>query len=90
VTILEQIARSTVATLERIEHRFDAIDLRFDAIERRLETIDHRFEAVDRRMDEGFREQRNIHDRDFRLTWAGIIALALGLAALMAHGFHWF
>ena len=55
-----------------------------------LERIDRRFESLERRMDEGFRELRAIHDRDFRLTWAGIITLALGLGALMAHGFHRF
>jgi hypothetical protein len=31
VAVLEQIARSTNASLERIERRFDAIDRRFDA-----------------------------------------------------------
>lgn len=69
VAVLEQIARSTVAALER---------------------IDRRLESLERRTDEGFRELRAIHDRDFRLTWAGIITLALGLGALMAHGFHRF
>jgi hypothetical protein len=32
VAVLEQIARSTNASLERIERRFDAIDRRFDAL----------------------------------------------------------
>lgn len=27
---------------------------------------------------------------DFRLTWGAVIAAALGLAGLMAKGFHWF
>ena len=41
-------------------------------------------------MDERFRDLRTIHDRDFRLTRAGLIAVALGLAALLTHGFYWF
>lgn len=35
---------------------------------------------------------RSLRDRmegDFRLTWAGIMALGLGLAGLMAKGFGW-
>jgi len=32
VAVLEQIARNTSATLERIDRRFDAIDRRFDAL----------------------------------------------------------
>lgn len=39
------------------------------------------------------REIRNdisgIRTTDFRLLFGAIIAVALGLAALMAHGFHW-
>lgn len=32
---------------------------------------------------------RDRMDRDFRLTWGALIALGLGLAGLMAKGFHW-
>jgi hypothetical protein len=32
---------------------------------------------------------RDRMDGDFRITWAGIIALGLGLACLMAKGFGW-
>jgi hypothetical protein len=35
---------------------------------------------------------RRLQDRmesDFRITWAGIIVLGLGLAGLMAKGFGW-
>jgi hypothetical protein len=28
-------------------------------------------------------------DRDFRITWGGIITLGVGLAGLMAKGFGW-
>ncbi len=28
-------------------------------------------------------------ERDFRLTFGALIALALGLATMMAKGFHW-
>lgn len=35
------------------------------------------------------REVRNHQERDFRFLFGVIIAVALGLASLMAHGFHW-
>jgi hypothetical protein len=37
VAVLEQIARNTAATLERIDRRFDAIDRRFEAL-----AVEHR------------------------------------------------
>ena len=39
---------------------------------------------------EDTRELRRTQERDFRLTWGGLIFLALGLAGLMAKGFNWF
>jgi len=45
----------------------------------------------------GQEKLREVHDRDFRLTFGAIISVALGLAGLMlglagliAKGFHWF
>jgi hypothetical protein len=35
------------------------------------------------------RDSRRVHDRDFRILFAAIITAALGLAWLMAKGFHW-
>ena len=37
----------------------------------------------------GMRGLRTTHDRDFRIVFGAMIAAALGLAWLMAHGFHW-
>jgi hypothetical protein len=39
VAVLEQIARTTSASLERIERRFDAVDRRFDTFERRMDAL---------------------------------------------------
>ncbi len=39
VTALEHLARSTAATLERIERKFDAIDRRFEVIDRRIDAL---------------------------------------------------
>lgn len=36
-------------------------------------------------VEKGFRESCVVHDRDFRLTWGGIIALALGAGEIVAH-----
>lgn len=37
----------------------------------------------------GIEAARDRHDRDFRITFGAIIAVALGLAGLMAKGFKW-
>ncbi len=44
VAVLEQIARTSAASSERIERRFDATERRFDAMERRFDALaaDHR------------------------------------------------
>ncbi|EAO1992175.1 hypothetical protein E0G79_20575 [Salmonella enterica] len=36
------------------------------------------------------RELRRDHRTDFRLLFGAIITVALGLAGIMAKGFHWF
>jgi hypothetical protein len=85
VQALEHIARTTAATLERLERRFDAFD-------RRFETVDRRFEAIDRRIDALAAEHRH----DFRwllgIMLGGFTAMLGGFSAMlgvMAHGFHW-
>ena len=37
----------------------------------------------------GFAELRRVHDRDFRLTWVGMLAGAIGLLYLIAKIAHW-
>ena len=39
VAVLEQIARTSAASSERIERRFDATERRFDAMERRFDAL---------------------------------------------------
>lgn len=85
VAVLEEIARNTVATLERIERRFDAIDRRFDA-------ADRRFEAIERRIDVLAATQRADVRWMLGVMFGGFSATIAGLAAMlgvMAHGFHW-
>lgn len=55
----------------------------------RLDTsVEHiRRDVSDLRQD--VREIRSLMAIDFRVTWAGLIAVALGLAGMMAKGFHW-
>ena len=85
VAILEHLARTTAAALERIERRFETVDRRFEA-------VDRRFESVDRRLDVIIAAQR----ADFRwlvgvilATWASTLGLLGGILGVMAHGFHW-
>ena len=48
------------------------------SIENRLQSLDDRLGRIDDKI-----------DRNFLVTWGGIILLALGLAGLMAKGFGW-
>ncbi|MBV8615982.1 MAG: hypothetical protein JOY66_19740 [Acetobacteraceae bacterium] len=51
VAILEHMAQATLATLERIERKFETIDRRFEMVDRRFEAIDRHFAAIDRRFE---------------------------------------
>lgn len=42
------------------------------------------------RVETDIRDLRQAMDRDFRLTWGMVVGVALGLASLLAKGFHWF
>jgi hypothetical protein len=42
-----------------------------------------------KRIDDTVARLRDRIDTDFRITWGGLIFVALGLASLMAKGFHW-
>ncbi|HEY1934238.1 MAG TPA: hypothetical protein VGG99_19695 [Acetobacteraceae bacterium] len=76
IAVLEEIAAAT---------RQSVADQRTDT-NRRFEEVTRRFDAVDRRFD----SMRDAMERNFRLLFGIIITVALGLAALMAKGFHWF
>lgn len=45
--------------------------------------------SIVRGHDAKFDSMRDRQERDFRILFGAIIAVALGLAALMAKGFHW-
>jgi hypothetical protein len=88
VAVLEQIARATVDSLERIGRQFDAVDRRFGTIDRRFDAVEKesdtddgryasRFDTLDRRTDSLASE----HRRDFR--W--LLGIMPGV---MAYGFH--
>ncbi len=44
---------------------------------------------LDRKVDTGFNSVHNRQEQDFRIIFGALIAVALGLAGLMAKGFHW-
>ena len=80
VAVLEQIAKQTSETLADIRTDLAGIraDLRTDLTAIRADSKT------------GFEAARDRHERDFRITVGAIITVALGLAALMAKGFHWY
>lgn len=99
VALLEQIAGTTAAGLERLDNRMDSFDRRLDGFDhrldgfdRRMDGFDGRLEGVERRMDVIIAGQR----ADFRWV-AGLIltciATVIGqfgtILGVMAHGFHW-
>lgn len=61
-------------------------------MEARIAKLEALAESTDRRIslvETDVRQLRIDQRADFRVTWGGLIAVALGLAALMAKGFHW-
>jgi hypothetical protein len=100
VAALEQLARVTAASLERIERRLDTdlrhADDRMDRIERRLDTsltyADGRMDRVDRQLDMLWAEQHSDFRWLFGMMFAAtgmILVCFVGLLAVLAHGFHW-
>ncbi len=75
VAVLEQIARSTAAAIDRIERRLETMDVAhraaIDRLERRIEAI----EAA--------------HRADFRWLLGIMFGAWASLLGVMAHGFHW-
>lgn len=67
---------------EHLNDKIDRVDQKVDRVEQRVDKLsdklDRFIEKVDDRM-----------ERDFRLTFGALITVALGLAAMMAKGFHW-
>lgn len=61
-----------------IKYRLESLEKRFDRLNVRLDKVDVRLDKID-----------DHHDRDFRVLFGALIAVALGLAGLMAKGFHW-
>jgi hypothetical protein len=53
-----------------------------------MNSIGNTIKRLDR-IETDIRDLRQACERDFRLTWAMVIAVALGLAGLMAKGFKW-
>jgi hypothetical protein len=48
------------------------------------------FRALQAALERDYRTAQTARERDFRLLFGAIITVAIGLAALMGHGFHWF
>jgi hypothetical protein len=64
----------------------------FPPMEARVARLEASVEHIERDIAEMKIDGRSLRDRverDFRITWAGIMALGLGLAGLMAKGFDW-
>jgi hypothetical protein len=68
-----------------LEPRVARLEIRMEHVERDIAEIKADMRSMRLTMD-------RLHDRmdnDFRITWAGIIAVGVGLAGLMAKGFGW-
>jgi hypothetical protein len=100
IAVLEHIAKTTAATLERLEqrqdHLLDRMDRRFDAMESKFDAVDRRFEVMDRKFEARFETMDNRwvmltthHRQDFLWLIAIQVATVGGLLTAMARGFHW-
>ncbi|MES2151584.1 MAG: hypothetical protein V4508_17540 [Pseudomonadota bacterium] len=58
-------------------------------VEHRLTRLEASAEVLQRDMTELKTEVKGIRTTDFRLIFGAMITLALGMASLMAKGFHW-
>jgi hypothetical protein len=68
-----------------LEPRVARLEVRMEHVERDIAEIKADMRSMRHTID-------RLHDRmdsDFRITWAGIMALGLGLSGLMAKGFGW-
>lgn len=71
--------------LPPLDSRVARLEIRMEHVERDIAEIKTDIRSMQQTID-------RLHDRmdnDFRITWAGIIALGVGLAGLMAKGFGW-
>jgi hypothetical protein len=68
-----------------LDSRVARLEIRMEHVERDIAEIKTDMRSMRQTMD-------RLHDRmdnAFRITWAGIIALGVGLSGLMAKGFGW-
>ena len=77
VAVLQQIARTTAASLERIERRLDAMEGRFPGLEGRSTGTDRRFDTL-----------ASEHRADFRWLLGLMLAQTGALLGVMTHGVH--
>ncbi|HEX7220738.1 MAG TPA: hypothetical protein VF280_16120 [Burkholderiales bacterium] len=64
----------------------------FPPLDSRVARLEIRMEHVESNIGDLKAEVRSLRERmdnDFRITWAGMIALAVGITGLMAKGFGW-
>lgn len=97
LAVLETTMRSINAVLIDMrndnKHLFDKLDTKIDSfrkeVRHQFKTIDEKFEAIDKRFSYFDRKFERLEDR----WWSGfrwVMGTIFGLAALTAHGFHWF
>ena len=74
----EEYARSAVERFDHLGGGNGGNSMWQQSVETRLQSLDTRLGRLDDKI-----------DRNFLVTWVGIILSALGLAGLMAKGFGW-
>jgi hypothetical protein len=91
VAVLEEIAATMKEALLDLRQEMRALrtELQQELVALRTETnLEVRaLRTETSRRDEHLREAQ---ERDFRILFSAMITVALGLAAMMAKGFHWF
>ncbi|ALK07702.2 hypothetical protein D2A38_05790 [Candidatus Liberibacter asiaticus] len=90
LTLLEKNYDRLENKVDRLSDKMDArFDFLIDKMDKESKRVDARFEFLIDKMDKESKRVDARMERDFRLTFGALIALALGLATMMAKGFHW-
>jgi tetrahydromethanopterin S-methyltransferase subunit G len=90
---VDDVHRRLDAKLDEFYHRLDTkigrLDGRIDRLDGKIDRLDGKIDGVDRRLDAKIDSLAAKVDHHFLILGGMIVSLGIGMAGLMAKGFHW-